>query len=219
MRPTSTMMRLRTVAKTGRRMEMSESDKAVPLALGRSGTARRRCRRLHLDRGTIADLERTGSDDAVAAREAVHDLHLAGVAGAQADRRHAGHELVRLVAEGELEDDLLAALRDQRLLGHPERLGLLVQGDGDAGEQAGAQAGTAGRGRVRVVDPGADDDGPALLVDERVQREDLALEPLVREGVDPDLDPLRRAGVAEEGRQEALGHAEVHLLAAGSARD
>src|SRR6185295_587910 len=187
-RPTSSTIRLSTVANTGRLMQRSARNMSAAYLCAVA-------RRHHRDVGTVADLHLAGGHHGVAGGEAVADL------GAALEALADGHLGEDGLALDDLEDELVLADRHDRLLGHQDggRDGVVDQRD--AGEQAGAQP------LVLVGQRGAYHDGAALLVDQRIDGVDRAAYGLAGQRVDRDIDRLPETDLAEID----FGHAEIHL--------
>ena len=107
---------------------------------------------------------------------------------------------VRLAVD-DAEHELLLALWHQRLLGQHQRLVDSLGDQPDAGEHPGTQR------RVGVLHLRADDDRAPRGVDQRIDREDLALVRLAGQRVQRDFQRLADRDLAEVD----LGHAEIDL--------
>src|SRR3954469_18693429 len=206
-KPTSTMMRLITVASTGRLMEISDrtmSDSLLSAAVRRSlddvlgCLARRRrgrCRwrdRHDGDRSTILELHLPVGDDHVGRRQPLHDFHFTGAAYTELDlgkRRLAIHHAV---------DEGVASLWPDRLLGNENGMSPSLEQHVDTCEHAGAQL------VLLIGNQRSCDDRAGLLVNARLEREDLAFERFVGKRIGFDRDFL--AGL--ELGQIRLGHTE-----------
>src|SRR5687768_13325278 len=152
-------------------------------------------RTLYGDDRTIAQPLLTGRHDDVADGHAVDDLRFAV---APLPDVHLGAN--RAVVD-DLEQELVVALRHQRLLGHDQRVGDVLGDQSDAGEHSRTQ------GRILVLHLRADDHRAPGGVDQRVHREHLAFEHLVRIGVERDLERLAGPHLP----QVHLGHAQIDL--------
>ena len=86
-----------------------------------------------------ADLEQPRGHDLVASRETGDDLDLARAPLAELHGDELDDFRLALAAVDQPEDEVLVALRDQRLLGHEQRLRPLGQRQRHAGEEPGAQ--------------------------------------------------------------------------------
>src|SRR6476619_1522321 len=194
-RPISRMISDSTVANTGRLMQISGScmnQRLVSALLrrdvgtvsvvarpGRGGGRRTRCR-ADRHRHPFAQLELTGRDDHVVDVEALQHFHLAVAALADVPL-HA-----RRLALDDAKHELLVALRHDRLFGNHERV-LVVAGDQvDAREHAGPQR------RVGVAHDRPDDDRAARRVDQRIDRQHLAVEFSAGQRVEGDGQCLAR---------------------------
>ena len=167
-RPISRRMRLRTVAKTGRRMQSSERDMAH--ASSRSPPA-----------GDMDDLDvcavmqalLAGDHDLLAGRDTFDDFDEATFAPTGADL-----DLERLAVVGLVDQEIIAA-RHESAFGHGHGIARCAL-DGDAGEQARPQM------AVAIVEHGAHLDGAPVDVDRGIDGVDLALELHSRQSVGGD---------------------------------
>src|SRR5262249_13447199 len=152
-------------------------------------------RRHHRDVGAVVDLELSGGHHGVAGSETLADLGAALEALADRDLDERG------LPVDDLEDELVLAERHDRLLRDQDGGGNGVVDEGDAGEEAGAQA------LVLVGQRGPHHDGATLLVDQRIDGVDRAGDSLAGQRIDLKLDGLPDMDLAEVD----LGHAEVDL--------
>ena len=172
------------MAKTGRLIDSSGSVTAyapTPLTID--------------DGAAVADLELARGDHLVADGKPVDDLD---AAFAPCPGHHLGeHHL----AVDDLEHVLGVALRDDGLLGHAQGIFFQLQEHGHAGEETRAQA------LILVRHERPHQQAAAGNVEPRIDGVDLALEDVLRVGVDLDAN-----GLADpDRRQEPLRHPEISL--------
>src|SRR5262245_8393161 len=191
--PSSTIIRLITVASTGRRMQSSGRRKLAAFLFGnlRRRLGARDDRHLHARGQALRAL----GDDQVARGDALHDLDLAHLA-------RAGLHLHQLgAAVDHAKHVAILAARHDRLLGDPDRVLAHAERELHAREHAGAQP------ELRVGAARARQHGARLLVHRRLDRVDRAGKARLREGVDRHAHRQPGAQLGEEG----LRHAEIEL--------
>src|SRR5690606_7448364 len=183
--PRRTMIRLMTVAKTGRLIDTSE------ICIG-SARALRLYRR---DRRAVLDLEVSRGHDHVTRAESPGYLHQPVAANAGLDPDHMGDPAFDAV------DVSILAARHDGLLWNGQGVGPLLQDHVDAREQSRTEP------SVFIVDQCANRQVAAVGVDLGIDCVDLAIECLAGECIDNDVDML----VGADRRQKPLRQSEVDL--------
>src|SRR5690606_30271795 len=193
--PTSIMMIARTVAKTGRWMQVWDRRiDGAPASAGGCRGGRRRDDRVH-PRVLPPQLQVAGHDDAVTRREAGDDLDQAGGPAPGLHDDATGAIAVHQEHMGFVGAD------DQGLLGNDDRLRGLARDQRRAREHPRAQL------RVVGLEPPAHQQGPAARVDLRIQGHQPGLQARLRIGIEGEKDQLSLLDLAEE----ALRQAQVDL--------
>src|SRR5437016_5527979 len=171
--PMSRIMRLRTVAKTGRRMQSSEMDIGPPASAFDGGGGRRN----DLDIDAVAQARLSGDHHLLADLDTIEDLDETVLATAGADFRFLGFAVVRLV------DEEIVAARHESAFGNGHG-GARRTFDGDAGEEPRAQF------AIPIGERRLDLDGAAIDIDRRIDGVDGAFETRARQSIGADLDLL-----------------------------
>src|SRR5688572_9115642 len=136
-----------------------------------------------------------GTDHHIVGGQSAADLYLARKPLTENDlglNRAAIHDAV---------DQNLLVRRNDGGLGHQHRVWSLFEDDADAGEEAWRQP------AVAIGNPGAQADGPAVDVDDRIDRVDTTLEACPRHGIGRDQDLLPDSDLCGV----EFRHAEVDL--------
>src|SRR5262249_28129351 len=180
--PTSGMMRLSTVAKTGRRMQNSNP----PSAADPASAWKQRIGRHDVDGDAVAQALLARRHDDVARFDAFDDLDMTGLAHTQV---HLG--LDRLTVDDPVDEDV-GATRHDGAFRHRDDADDLRPLHGDAREQPGPQR------PVVVGQAGADLQGAAVHVHHRIDGIDDAGEGAAGERIDRHQDVLADPDVRQE---------------------